>query len=150
MNVKTTTLLLIPLAIIGLVFMLATSSSNNDEETEKTTQQGSSDSIELVDAQTFQNEIEKEDVVVLDVRTPEEFANGRIAGSQNIDFYAPSFEQQINMLDRDKKYKIYCNSGNRSASTISLMKELGFTNVTELAGGIQAWNAQNLPTCTSC
>ena len=83
-------------------------------------------------------------LTVLDVRTPDEFAAGRIADSTNIDFYAPEFEDLLRELDRDTPYFVYCNSGNRSATTIDTMRDLGFTEVYELAGGIQAWSVAGL------
>ena len=87
-----------------------------------------------------------EDLVVLDIRTPEEFAAGHLAGAINIDYYASDFESQLSGLDLDVPYVMYCNSGNRSGNTLPLMDSLGFSEVYELDGGIQAWLAANLPT----
>jgi rhodanese-related sulfurtransferase len=84
-------------------------------------------------------------LVVLDVRTPEEFASGRIADSVNIDFYDPTFADQLDTLDKDTPYFVYCRSGNRSATTIDTMRELGFTEVYELEGGILSWANAGLP-----
>lgn len=84
-------------------------------------------------------------VVVLDVRTPEEFAEGRIAGAENIDFYANDFAIQLDSLDKEQPYFVYCRSGNRSAQTIETMRSLGFTEVYELEGGILSWLAAGLP-----
>lgn len=106
--------------------------------------------IETISASSFQNEINSDDVIILDIRTPEEFASGRIANSQNIDFYAADFKNNLEKLDKDKEYKIYCNSGNRSESAKKIMEEMGFKNVVELRGGIQAWMSNGLPTCTTC
>nr|WP_290665566.1 rhodanese-like domain-containing protein [Ardenticatena sp.] len=83
--------------------------------------------------------------VILDVRTPEEFTAGHIEGAQNIDFYAPDFEQQLAKLDKTKTYFVYCRSGNRSGQTIPIMKKLGFQHVYELRGGIAQWARQGLP-----
>jgi rhodanese-related sulfurtransferase len=84
------------------------------------------------------------DLVILDIRTPEEFAAGRIAGAINIDYYASDFEAQLSELDLDVPYIMYCNSGNRSGNALPLMDSIGFTEVYELDGGIQAWfNAGN-------
>jgi rhodanese-related sulfurtransferase len=86
--------------------------------------------------------------VVVDLRTSEEIAVGYIEGASQLDFYDPTFQSTLDGLDRDAHYLVYCNSGNRSAETLRLMKDLGFTRVTELDGGIQAWNAAGLPTVT--
>ncbi|MDJ0663894.1 MAG: rhodanese-like domain-containing protein [Acidimicrobiia bacterium] len=78
-------------------------------------------------------------LVILDIRTPEEFAAGHIAGAINIDYYASDFEARLGELDLDVPYVMYCNSGNRSGNTLPLMDSIGFTEVYELDGGIQAW-----------
>lgn len=84
------------------------------------------------------------DLVILDIRTPEEFAAGHIAGAINIDYYAADFEAQLGELDLDVPYVMYCNSGNRSGNALPLMDSIGFEEVYELDGGIQAWyNAGN-------
>lgn len=89
--------------------------------------------------------VDTEDVVVLDVRTPEEYAAGHIDGAVLVDFQADDFADQIDALDRDTPYVLYCRSGNRSAQARDLMDELGFRDVTDVAGGFQAWLAAGLP-----
>lgn len=103
-----------------------------------------------VSAEEFKEEMEQKNAVILDIRTPEEYNQGRIAGAVNIDYYKDDFRAKLNKLDKDKPYKIYCNSGNRSSKTMVLMQEMGFTNVTELSGGIQAWASNNFSTCVNC
>ncbi len=83
--------------------------------------------------------------VLLDVRTPEEYSEGHIAGSDNIDFYETAFADSIAALDRDDSYVVYCRSGNRSGQTLELMRQLGFTDVTDVSGGIVAWQEAGLP-----
>jgi len=78
-------------------------------------------------------------LVVLDVRTPEEFTQARLQDSVMIDFYEPDFADRIADLDRDAPYLMYCRSGNRSGSARALMEDLGFTNVQDVEGGINAW-----------
>ena len=79
-----------------------------------------------------------EGAVLLDVRTPEEFASGHIQSAINIDFQNPSFAEDVKKLDTSKPYFVYCRSGNRSGKAISFMKENGFTKIYELQGGIVA------------
>lgn len=86
------------------------------------------------------------ELVVLDVRTPEEFAAGHLEGAIMIDFYSPDFATDIAELDRDVPYLLYCRSGNRSSQARALMADLGFSDVADLDGGIQAWAAAGLPT----
>ncbi len=85
------------------------------------------------------------DFVILDIRTPQEFLAGHIQGAVNVDFYAPDFKQQLDQLPKDKVYFVYCNSGNRSGQAMPMFRELGFTEVYELKGGIQAWYQAGYP-----
>ena len=78
-------------------------------------------------------------LVVLDVRTIEEFDEGHIAGAEMLDFYRADFRQQLDLLDKDTSYLIYCRSGNRSGQTAAIMEELGFTDVVDVDGGVIAW-----------
>ncbi len=83
--------------------------------------------------------------VLLDIRTPQEVAEGRISGAVNIDFYEADFRDRIAALDRDASYVVYCRSGNRSSQAMGLFEELGFSDVTEVDGGILAWLQAGLP-----
>ena len=82
---------------------------------------------------------------LIDIRTPEEYAEGHLAGSQLIDFKAADFEDRLKELDRNAQYVIYCRSGNRSGQARTLMTSLGFTDVADIDGGIQAWANAGLP-----
>ena len=80
---------------------------------------------------------------ILDVRTLEEFEISRIPNSKNIDFYKPqNFMLEIEKLDKDNNYYVYCRTGVRSANSCALMKELGFKNTFNLVGGILEWNGK--------
>lgn len=84
--------------------------------------------------------------VIIDIRTEEEFVSGHLADAINKDFYKRGeFRQYIETLDKEKTYFVYCNSGNRSDSALSLFKAAGIPNVVEMSGGITAWKASNLP-----
>ncbi len=80
------------------------------------------------------------DLVILDVRTPEEVAQGHIDKAKNIDYKADSFESIINELDKNQKYLVYCRSGRRSAAAAEIMTKAGFTDVTNMKGGYLAWS----------
>ena len=88
---------------------------------------------------------EQADVVVLDVRTPEEYADARIAGAINVDYYAADFRDLVDELDKDTTYVLYCRSGNRSEDANRIMRDLGFAEVYEVDGGIVAWDGAGLP-----
>lgn len=73
-------------------------------------------------------------IVILDVRTPEEFAEEHLPGAINIDIYVDDFEEMIRRLERTKTYLVHCKSGGRSRAAVELMEELGFTDVTNIVG----------------
>ena len=83
--------------------------------------------------------------VLLDIRTPEEYAEGHLADATLINFYDKDFEDQLKLLDKKVNYSIYCRSGNRSSTALKTMEKLGFKNVYELQGGIGAWANVGLP-----
>ncbi len=84
-------------------------------------------------------------LVVLDIRTPQEFNEARLADAVMVDFYAEDFAAQLETLDKDVPYVMYCNSGNRSSDAVKTMKDLGFVEVYEIDGGIVNWYDQGLP-----
>jgi rhodanese-related sulfurtransferase len=85
------------------------------------------------------------DLVVLDVRTPEEFAEGRLDAAVLVDFYDADFVDQLAGLDTDVPYLVYCRSGNRSGEVLRVMGQLGFSSVVDVDGGIIAWAGAGLP-----
>ncbi|MCX6556999.1 MAG: PDZ domain-containing protein [Candidatus Aminicenantes bacterium] len=82
---------------------------------------------------------------IIDVRTAEEFAVNRIKGALNIDVKADGFKDKVAKLDKNGTYLVYCRGGVRSVRAMNLMKELGFTRVYNLAGGLKNWQAEKLP-----
>ena len=106
-----------------------------------------SQSIELVTPAKAAQVIEEnpDGLVVLDIRTPEEFAEARLPNAILVDFYAPDFVDQLDQLDKNAPYVMYCRTGNRSADAAELMRELGFNEVYEIDGGITAWYEQGFP-----
>ena len=92
-----------------------------------------------VSQERFREMLGEEEVVLLDVRTPAETAEGMIEGAREIDFKADDFAARIDSLDRDKTYLVYCRSGNRSGKACALMDELGFEHRYNLEGGYLNW-----------
>jgi len=82
---------------------------------------------------------------LLDVRTPEEFAQGHLKGAKLVDVKSPQFDSIIAILPRQERYFVYCRSGHRSGMAVERMTAMGFQNVRHLAGGIGAWSAAGLP-----
>ena len=83
--------------------------------------------------------------VVIDVRTPEEFASGHLADARNIDVQSDSFHAEVDELDRDAAYVLYCRSGARAGAAAEMMLDMGFTDVAN-AGGFEELAAAGLPT----
>ena len=79
--------------------------------------------------------------VIIDVRTPEEFAAGHLDGAMLIDIKNPSFDAEIARLDTTASYIVYCRSGNRSAQAVDRMREIGIENITDL-GSLENASAQ--------
>jgi len=80
---------------------------------------------------------------LVDVRTPEEFAEGYIKGAVNVNFKKRTFPDYINAVAKDKPVAVYCRSANRSGKAAIIMQSLGFKNVYDLDGGVKAWKAAN-------
>lgn len=79
------------------------------------------------------------DLVILDVRTPEEYAQNHLEKAQLFNLRDPQFRTAIDKLDRNQAYLVYCQSGNRSARAVKMLHEMGFKRVYDLKGGMQAW-----------
>lgn len=85
------------------------------------------------------------DFIILDIRTLEEYKSGHLENSIRIDYYSEDFEEQLDKLDKNKTYLIYCRSGNRSLKALNIMLELGFKEVYHISGGINEWTAEGYP-----
>lgn len=104
---------------------------------------------ELLSPQDFSQKvnasIDNPSTIILDVRTADEFNTGHLDKAVLIDYRSDDFSEKIKSLDPDKEYLIYCRSGVRSSGAIDSLKQLGFTHLTELEGGINAWKQAKLP-----
>jgi phage shock protein E len=85
------------------------------------------------------------DLQILDVRTPEEFADNSLESSVNVDVTASTFKAEIQKLDKSKTYKLYCRSGKRSSLAEKFMREAGFKNVGNLGSLGEAAGQLKLP-----
>ena len=100
--------------------------------------------VEL-DAQSFYNEIQVENIQLVDVRTLGEYNSGHIKNAILIDFYNPEFYNEMNdTLDKEKPVYVYCRSGNRSGKAAKELEKLGFSKILDLDGGINSWTRQGL------
>ena len=93
----------------------------------------------------IQDNKDNPDFVILDVRTPGEFAEGHIENATNLDYYSETFRDELSKLDKDKTYLVYCRSGKRSRNAVDIMVELNFREAYNMSGGIIEWKAEGLP-----
>ena len=93
----------------------------------------------LISAEQMLELVKLEEVQLIDVRTPAEFAEGHIENAKNIDFYSANFDLQIDVLDKSKPVILYCKSGGRSAKCVSKLNLKGFKVIYDLQGGINHW-----------
>lgn len=93
----------------------------------------------------IQNNENNNSLVIIDVRTPEEFNREHIQDASNIDFYSDNFKEELKKLDKTKTYVVHCRSGGRSSQTLNIMRELGFREVYNM-GGIIHWKEKGFPT----
>jgi len=106
-------------------------------------EKGKVNSVENLDAETFGNMIkEDENGVLIDVRTPMENKMLRIPNSLLIDIASPFFIPELDKLDRNKNYYLYCRSGNRSYHAGDQMLKMGFKNLCHLQPGIIGWKGE--------
>lgn len=105
----------------------------------------SAQSVKNVGTAEFRSLIEKDNGIILDVRTPEEVASGQIEGSSSINYYDPEFKRKAGLMQKDKVIYVYCASGGRSSAAAQTMINLGFKDVYNLSGGIRAWQAAGYP-----
>lgn len=96
-------------------------------------------------AEKFQNTLVEKRGVLIDVRSKEEYAEAHISGAINIDVNSEDFRAQIDSLDKEKAFFIYCKSGKRSSRAADLMKDAGFRELYNLEGGISEWRERNFP-----
>ncbi len=98
-----------------------------------------------LDVEAFSKYLNENGVQLVDVRTPEEYAEGHLEYAKNINVFDSDFiEKALKSLDESKPVAVYCRSGKRSADAAQKLAEKGFS-VTNLKGGILAWKANHQP-----
>ncbi len=96
---------------------------------------------ETVGEKKFSLLSKKENTVVLDVRTPEEYKQGHLENAVLMNYNSGNFESELNTLDQNKTYLVYCKAGGRSAKASELLSQKGF-KVYNLEGGISDWTGK--------
>jgi rhodanese-related sulfurtransferase len=103
------------------------------------------DAQTTIEPQVFAAKVKDvEKVLLIDVRTPPEFAASHLANAVNIDWNSPDFDSKAATLDKSKTLLLYCKKGVRSAAAAKALRIQGFT-VFDLSGGIDGWRSAGLP-----
>ncbi|MFI1770883.1 rhodanese-like domain-containing protein [Thalassobellus citreus] len=98
--------------------------------------------VKVISPKELKAFLDADSVQLIDVRTPKEFSEGFIVTAKNIDFYSSTFKDEINKLDKSKPVLVYCRSGRRSANSVSVFLDAGFTKIYDLEGGILNWKSE--------
>ncbi|MCB0537569.1 MAG: rhodanese-like domain-containing protein [Bacteroidetes bacterium] len=129
------------IALLFLVFVSCKTQNNKVENKEVKTEVVTEEVISKVVSQDEFKQLMSSlpNYQLIDVRTPEEIAEGKIDGALEMNFYDSNFKEQLAQLDKEKPVLVYCRSGNRSGKAAKLMNEMGFKQVYDLIGGYSEW-----------
>ena len=137
MKIISSNIILISLLWIGLV-------SCGKNANDKSVDQDSVSVITLISPEDLNSA--NDNILLIDVRTPNEYASGHIQNSVNIDYRAENFKELIQELDKNQDVYVYCKVGGRSGSAAKMMEKMGFKKVYDLDGGISNWEKKDLKT----
>ncbi len=147
-------------AALALTVSLSGCSSDSDSSEASGTQSTSSETVEAqgpsagvetpaepvrVGVPEFADIIADPSVTIVDVRTPQEFADGHIDGAVNIPVELPDFMDRVSELDPSGTYAVYCRSGNRSQPAVDGMASAGINGIYELESGTNGWTSGGQP-----
>jgi len=122
-----------------MLFFSAACAQSKTDKSNKTSQEVKVSKYQDLSAEEFKAKMDDDNIVILDVRTDEEVAQGIIEGAIQIDIYGSDFGAKIDALDKSKEYLVYCRSGGRSVTACEKMQEKGFTQLNNLLGGYSSW-----------
>ena len=130
-----------------LALLLLLGSTGYGQAQEKTATATSAPAVRFKDADVaeFARLAADTNNIVLDVRTPREYAAGHLAGAVNMNLRAADFAAQAARLDKSRTYLVHCAVGLRSASACQKLGSMGFTNLVNLKTGLNGWEAAGQP-----
>ncbi len=130
--------------ILGFSFLTTTVSCQNGA---KSVPQSAVTGVSDLSTNDFQKKLAADGTaILLDVRTPQEYANGHLQNATTINFFDADFKEKIDKLDKNKRVYVYCAVGGRSAKASKILQESGFKAVYNLLGGFNGWQTAGLPT----
>ena len=133
------------LAAVVLAFCVLTQAEDPKPKAAEAPPAAAAKPFKNVGLEEFQKLAADKKNVVLDVRTPSEFAAGHIAGAVNVDFNGADFEKKIGALDKGKTYLVHCAGGVRSSKACQKLGELNFKHLFNLEPGFRAWEKAGKP-----
>ena len=99
-----------------------------------------------INTSSFKRKIAKTQIILIDVRTPDEYKTAHLKNAKMIDFKSDDFKEKIAELPKDITICVYCRSGNRSGKSMKILEEAGFLRIYNLKGGINTWQEKGLKT----
>ncbi|MFK7980253.1 MAG: rhodanese-like domain-containing protein [Saprospiraceae bacterium] len=133
--------------ILNLLFVLVMfSCQTNTQQATTATTTTTKTVVDLTPTQFKAIATKADNIVVLDVRTPKEVAQGVIPGAKVMNFYDDNFKVELGKLDKSKTYMVYCKSGGRSGKACKALEDAGISSYHNLKGGITAWKQEGLET----
>lgn len=115
--------------LLVLLFSVAVKAEAKTEKTK----------VKTVGVKTFKRQLSKTDVLLIDVRTPEEFNDGHIKNAKLVNFKSDNFKEESETLPKNKTICVYCRSGHRSGLAVEVLRNEGFPKIYNLNGGINKW-----------
>jgi rhodanese-related sulfurtransferase len=125
--------------------ILAFSSCDSKKENTQSATSSELTKVSVINLSASEFQEKSKNGIIIDVRTSEEIAEGKIAGSLELDYFLPTFQSKVDELPKDEEIFIYCAVGARSKEAAEMLIQQGFTKVHHLSGGIQAWAQKGLP-----
>ncbi len=105
----------------------------------------SSNAVNVSAADAYAIMQSRQDSVVIDVRTLQEYQAGHLDGAINLDYYSSGFLDRLKALDKNNTYIVYCRKGIRGGIALDMMRSLGFKKVYNILGGLALWDEEGWP-----
>ena len=131
--------------LLALCIAIQSCSPKTEEKGSSSEATDSLSTIENVDAAAFKAKVESGNGIILDVRTPEEVAQGYIKNATILNIYDPNFITEINKLPKEKEVYVYCASGVRSVQAAKILEKNGFNHIYNMKAGLMDWIRKGYP-----
>lgn len=134
------------LTTLTSVLLLSCTPQEQSEENASEQERSEQRSYTNLEPEEMAEKMKDNNGIVLDVRTPEETAEGVIEGATAIDYYRPDFSEKLDSISKDQPVYVYCAAGGRSSEAAKILIDKGYQEVYNLSGGMGAWKKSGMPT----